>query len=135
MDPEIKAEWIKRLSSGKYIQHQCGLRDFNKFCVLGVLVDMAVEAGIGTWERKKFSTFQFVSIDGKEVEHLGLAPAVLKYCKMPLGDSLEGVLPITKEMLPFRKGYANLAQLNDYDSWPQKHYSFTILASIIERDL
>jgi hypothetical protein len=52
MDPTIKAEWIKRLLSGDYEQGQGLLHhtNDNTFCCLGVLCEIAVEAGVVTKE-------------------------------------------------------------------------------------
>ena len=52
MEPEIKAEWIKRLRSGDYVQGINALRDnYDKHCCLGVLCEIAVEREITErWE-------------------------------------------------------------------------------------
>lgn len=48
MNPEIKAEWVKRLKSRKYKKGTSVLynADTNKYCCLGVLCEMAVDAGV-----------------------------------------------------------------------------------------
>lgn len=46
MDPTIKAEWVRRLRSGDYRQGRRHLRQGNSYCCLGVLAEMAVEAGV-----------------------------------------------------------------------------------------
>lgn len=47
MDAKIAADWTNRLTSGKYSQGMGALRDENgRFCCLGVLCEMAVEAGV-----------------------------------------------------------------------------------------
>lgn len=49
-NPEIKAQWLHALRSGEYAQGQGHLRtDEDKFCCLGVLTDLAVEAGVAEW--------------------------------------------------------------------------------------
>jgi hypothetical protein len=51
MNQEIKTEWVRRLRSGDYLQGQGKLRIDNgetRYCCLGVLCEMAVEAGILT---------------------------------------------------------------------------------------
>lgn len=51
MNPEIKKQWLEALRSGTYVQGRDRLRTVdNKFCCLGVLSDLAVEAGVGQWE-------------------------------------------------------------------------------------
>lgn len=51
MKPEIKDAWVKELRSGKYKQARLALGLVNdlgekSFCCLGVLCEMAVEAGV-----------------------------------------------------------------------------------------
>lgn len=49
-NPEIKAQWLHALRSGEYAQGQGHLRSKeDKFCCLGVLTDLAVEAGVAEW--------------------------------------------------------------------------------------
>lgn len=47
MHPEIKDAWVKALESGEYKQGYCSLRTADdKYCCLGVLCQLAVEAGV-----------------------------------------------------------------------------------------
>lgn len=51
MDPAIKARWVARLRSGKYVQGEHRLKqrknhEKSKYCCLGVLAEMAVEDGV-----------------------------------------------------------------------------------------
>lgn len=46
MKPEIKALWIKALTSGEYSQGRGYLKSAGKYCCLGVLCELAFEAGI-----------------------------------------------------------------------------------------
>ena len=47
-----RAELLRRLRSGEYAQGRGQLRSpADEFCCLGVIGDMAVEAGCATWER------------------------------------------------------------------------------------
>lgn len=46
IDPTIKTAWVKALRSGDYTQTTENLQDENGFCCLGVLCELAVEAGI-----------------------------------------------------------------------------------------
>lgn len=60
MKPEVKAAWVAALRSGKYSQAKERLRlvDNNGSCLgvccLGVLSDLAVNAGIGDWDGEAF---------------------------------------------------------------------------------
>lgn len=50
LNPEVKAEWLKRLRSGEYTQGGGKLRDgLNRYCCLGVLCDIAADADILVW--------------------------------------------------------------------------------------
>lgn len=46
MNPQIKAEWQRRLRSGEYDQGRDYLKRDGKHCCLGVLCEQAIEAGI-----------------------------------------------------------------------------------------
>jgi len=47
MNPAVKAKWLAALRSGKYKQGTGTLRDeFDNFCCLGVLCDVAVKSGL-----------------------------------------------------------------------------------------
>lgn len=46
MNPEIKAEWVKRLRSGQYEQGRSALSYQGSYCCLGVLCEIAAERGI-----------------------------------------------------------------------------------------
>lgn len=48
MKKEIADKWIAALESGKYKQGRSSLRFNNEFCCLGVLCELAVEAGVIT---------------------------------------------------------------------------------------
>lgn len=49
MKPEIRAMWTAALRSGAYQQGISRLRSGDNYCCLGVLCDLAVQAGIGRW--------------------------------------------------------------------------------------
>lgn len=46
MPNDIVKEWVKALRSGEYTQGRSYLRRADNFCCLGVLCDLAVEAGV-----------------------------------------------------------------------------------------
>lgn len=69
MNVTIKSEWVKALRSGNYSQCSNALRDDRGcFCALGVLCDLAVKAGIATWQAStdshKPDRYIVVSTDG-----------------------------------------------------------------------
>lgn len=49
MDRNRKAQWVAALRSGEYPQGYGALWNNKGYCCLGVLTDLAVKAGIGTW--------------------------------------------------------------------------------------
>lgn len=49
MNPEWKAPWVSALRSGTYSQGHRRLRRLESFCCLGVLCDLFIEKGLGTW--------------------------------------------------------------------------------------
>jgi hypothetical protein len=50
MRPEIKQLWIEELRSGRYEQGREALKDGDEYCCLGVLCELAREAGVGDWQ-------------------------------------------------------------------------------------
>lgn len=54
MDQRVKKKWLEALRSGKYPQGRSVLRNTGEqFCCLGVLCELAVEAGVATVERPR----------------------------------------------------------------------------------
>lgn len=52
MDRHIKERWIEALRSGQYKQGTGLMRNSqNEFCALGVLCDVYVRDGLGSWEK------------------------------------------------------------------------------------
>lgn len=49
MKERVKDLWVEALLSGDYDQGRGYLRSDKGFCCLGVLCDLAVEEGVGTW--------------------------------------------------------------------------------------
>lgn len=47
MDPkELRTKWLENLRSGKYEQGRSALKQYNKYCCLGVLCETAIQLGI-----------------------------------------------------------------------------------------
>lgn len=46
LKPEVKTLWLEALRSGRYEQGEKNLERDGKFCCLGVLCDLAVQAGV-----------------------------------------------------------------------------------------
>ena len=50
----VQRQWVEALRSGKYKQAKKALRVGDGFCCLGVLCDLAQQAGVGKWEGARF---------------------------------------------------------------------------------
>ena len=118
MNKEIKAKWVDALLSAKYREEAGCLRtSINGFCVIGVLVDIAiVDGGVGHWVRHRSGVWyhEIDNADGVSEWHLAAAPEVMEWAEIALG----------REMYEF----TNLWQLMD-----EQHMSFRELASYIEK--
>lgn len=91
MNPEIKERWLEALRSGKYKQGQKLLRardvDGNEYhCCLGVLCDLAVEAGVTTVEYEPEShddcvigLTSYLYADGEDGQSSGLPQVVCEW--------------------------------------------------------
>lgn len=71
MNAEIKSQWVDALRSGKYAQGQFGLRETvdgeTTYCCLGVLCELATEAGVVSEVQTNvelFHSVQTTSYDG-----------------------------------------------------------------------
>lgn len=67
MNPEVRTQWCAALRSGDYPQGRNRLRSelpdgMLTYCCLGVLTDLAVAAGVTTWEQE--STLDLLSGNG-----------------------------------------------------------------------
>lgn len=62
MNPEIRARWTAALRSGRYQQGQNALRLGTAFCCLGVLCDLAEQAGVT--QGREYDTLDGFSYDG-----------------------------------------------------------------------
>jgi hypothetical protein len=70
MNADIKARWLAALRSGQYTQTYQQLREENCYCALGVLCDLATQAGVGAWEGNvvAVSSGHWISVSPPEVE-------------------------------------------------------------------
>lgn len=71
MNPEIKAKWVEALRSGKYKQGTGKLRRLTRtlmglpdvstdqFCCLGVLCELAIEAGVIDQPNRAFGSYRY----------------------------------------------------------------------------
>jgi hypothetical protein len=63
--PEVRDLWVKALKSGEYKQGYGSLRTASdKFCAIGVLVDLAIKDGVEMDIREPTDSFPFYMYDG-----------------------------------------------------------------------
>lgn len=54
INQKVLLEWIEALESGRYTQGRGTLRSVkNEFCCIGVLADLAVKKGLGSWKKSE----------------------------------------------------------------------------------
>lgn len=126
MNPEIKAKWLERLRSGEIEQGTGFLAYHGTRCCLGVLCDLAVEAGIATVESED-KVGRYLT----ETDHYG--------CTRELPDEVShwaGLLrnnPLINTRVLGDEDYAeevsSLAEANDGG------YTFNQIADIIAEEL
>jgi hypothetical protein len=120
MNPEIKAEWVADLRSGKFKQGRSTLRRNNQdgthdFCCLGVLAEQAVRKGVATR----------YGVSGRHTEYVGSDGQVFV---TGLSDEVNAWAGLPSENPPI--GRSSLMQMNDDDG-----ASFDDIADAIERYL
>jgi hypothetical protein len=126
MNPEIKADWVAELRSGKHQQAYGNLKDDQgAMCCLGVLAECAVRAGVIGSPRLLAEgcnyLYPFTDEDGAEDGREGiLPPPVVKWAGL---TNSEGFLP-PGVLVADQK---SLIGLNDTE-----HYTFSQIADVIE---
>ena len=121
MNPDIKKLWVDALRSGEYRQGEGRLRSgADRYCCLGVLTDLGVKAGLGSWATFD-GGFVFAPAEGPgDVETAGVHRAIAAWA------GTVGALG----KLPRAVDYAtNLAGLNDNGA------TFDKIADVIEEQL
>lgn len=67
MKRELRDEWVRRLRSGQYKQGRSRFRSTDDtFCCLGVLADVLVDEGLGTWGDRRLGRVPFVATGNSE---------------------------------------------------------------------
>jgi hypothetical protein len=134
MNPEVKELWTEALNSGRYRQGQGNLKARQidstiTHCCLGVLCEVAVEAGIIREDehvtlREDVEAFGFVEEGNDYPYSLTLPPAVAMWAGMDQSGSRPGRL---SSRVP--EDMDTLWKLND-----RAGYSFEEIATVIERE-
>ena len=146
MNPTIKQKWVEALRSGKYEQGQWKLTRIDdytdimgegkeKFCVLGVLCDIALREGVNielNYERDydpnaEWTEFRVYSSEWDEVsneyqalESANLPEEVLQWADLPEGNPV----------VVYHGEITTLSKLNDLLDLP-----FSTLATLIDDQL
>lgn len=120
MKQEIKDEWLRRLRSGEIRQGQCLLhRRTGQQCCLGVLTEMAHEAGVVHRAASPVDPRAYMYADDGIAHHGSLPEGVRVWAGLPNNFNGLGYRPNNSEAL---------ALLNDSGT------SFAEIADIIERE-
>lgn len=120
MKPEIKAAWVAALRSGKYKQGMKFLNRNGAFCCLGVLCELAKEAGVT--ETTNHSAFKNIVMYSDKCS----MPPTVVYQWSGLSAPVVPSPPNIKS----RHNEVSIAELND-----EYNYTFDQLADLIERHL
>lgn len=131
LKPDIKAAWVEALRSGKYQQGKNYLNSEGRYCCLGVLCELAVEAGV-TGRNAPEGPYRVVSY-GARADDTGCGPDVVRW-------AYEGHPGMGAWMVPFEEGdpgnpfpdrdEVHLIALND-----DGEKTFGEIADVIERYL
>lgn len=146
MNPEIKALWIDALRSGDYTQARGTLRETDRegntvgYCCLGVLTELAVEAGVATRKGRadgspNTCTYYHSANNPEEWgENSGLLRSVREWAGM---EDSSGTL--TEEVVATRtyhNGYEEVSVDDSYNSLiglnDSAGYTFAQIADVIE---
>lgn len=134
MNPEIKADWIANLRSGKFEQGREYLNINGKMCCLGVLCEMAHWAGIVPKNEYKNGAGVGVTTYGEEGNAYVLPREVREWIGFTprLETAQEDLMVMVPELATQQRagdrGF-NLTYLNDGKEW-----TFEQIATALEED-
>jgi len=127
MNPEIKAQWIADLRSENFAQGQGLLRTGDQYCCLGVLCELAVEAGVISAQENGDGMFKYgIFSDDFNVSDTSLVSLPDAVCRWAEIYDPDPMVPVEVDG-NVRNEY--LATLND------SNYSFGEIADLIEENL
>ncbi len=127
MNPDIKAQWVAALRSGKYQQGDSALKADNKFCCLGVLCELYAKThSEARWDKNvDYEKETFVDATGRKSDNV-LSDDVIEWAGLNLVKNPEN--PIINEPLSL-----GLANYNDGCRTNRK--DFNGIADLIEEHL
>lgn len=108
MDPKVKVLWVTALRSKEYVQCRGALRQNGKWCALGVLIDLAMKAGVRLTETVDAASGSYL-YDGNGGS---LPEPVRRWAGLRNGDAWvggESVASANDHGMPF-DGIANLIE-------------------------
>lgn len=129
MKPEIKKLWTDALRSGKYQQGTGYLNRDGKLCCLGVLCELAVQAGVAKLWGPPLplgSSFSYGGLESSSGSTTGLPDGVCEWAGVLEGDqpNYAGRLPHTRDTSePY-----SLAEAND-----ERQMTFSQIADLIDK--
>ncbi len=120
MNPDVKQLWIDALRSGKYRQGNTVLKNEDGHCcALGVLCELAVEAGVTTSVGGLGDIVKYGECGLTQMPPL----SVMEWADMPQSNPVVFLYPDSDEI-------AYISDLNDKHEFP-----FTTIANYIEEQL
>lgn len=119
MNADVKKAWLEALRSGEHQKGISRLRQGGKYCCLGVLCDLAAQAGHGRWRfADSFDDF----VDGDEVVSTALPDSVVEWAGLDERSPRVDGIP--------------LVDLNDGSAYrPVRPHTFAEIADLIEEHL
>lgn len=129
MNPEIKQKWVARLRSGLYPQGKTFLENNGQFCCLGVLCQIAVEAGVIGRIANSDGLVRFGDLSDPSTINDATSNTVLPY-KVSIWADLEGESDPCVKHEPGPRGQSSLSYLND-----TVNADFDQIADAIEQSL
>lgn len=91
MNPEVKVEWIRRLRSGEYPQARGALNRVKGndvgFCCLGVLSEVAVDAGVAIREFDEYPNMAvYVDLQNGDSSAFGATTGIQEWAGLVVED-------------------------------------------------
>jgi hypothetical protein len=131
MNRDVRDEWVRRLRSGDYVQGTGSLRrvrdDVVHYCCLGVLCEVAREAGVVELN-DELGGYRSVESPGEGTYNGVLPPAVARWAGLVNDDGhVDGVDPTVRGL--------TLSTWNDRGDTGRSRASFARVADLIEEYL
>lgn len=123
LKPEVKAAWLEALRSGKYKQGRGVLNDGDTHCCLGVLCEIATDAGV---VQKRVDSIGAASYNGGDL----MPPREVSEWAFGSGYAWQSEWVVPDRSAEIAGQWIALSALND-----ERGASFATIADIIEVEL